>query len=499
MTNKEITIDLAKFSRYLLKRIWFPVLLAAFAFSFIYWRTAYHTPKRYTASGTMYVYNANPNLVNYQYTSVSDLESAVQLIDTYMIVVRSNKVLDVIVERLSGKYPGIQPEFIASCLSMASVSQTGVVSVNASTGDPELSADICNAVLDVAPSEIVRVVGAGNIEIIDYAMTPKYPDRTGARRKAVFAGFGGGAAGCLLLLVLFLINQKITYTEDLTDNYTPPILSLIPRQKRNNSAAGFFLLSMDSSMDMVESYARLRLNLLYTMVEKESHAVVVTSAVPGEGKSTIAANLAISCAWGGKKVLLVDSDLRRAFQREIFGCDRHIRGLSEAILGQCSWRSAVLKNVNVTMDLLPSGHFPPNPTELLESEAMTRILKEMEQAYDLVILDMPPVNLVTDPLVLSSHVAGSVFVVRQNFSSHKEIRTSLNAAQMTGMPILGFVFYGENVDQGGYYNKKYQSYYHKSDHRKKRDGSKKRIAGNRIGQMMTRWKRLGRNQGAAKK
>ena len=219
-------------------------------------------------------------------------------------------------------------------------------------------------------------------------------------------------------------------------------------------------------MEVIEGYAKLRMNLLYTLVDKQSRTVEVTSAIAGEGKSTISANLAISCAMSGKKVLLVDGDLRRASQRDIFAYSRKRPGLSDALVGNCTWQSAILHTDWGTLDILPSGQLPPNPAEMMGSEKMAELLKELEQNYDLVVLDAPPINIVSDPLTISAHVAGCLFVTRQNYSDHRDIRKALNAAEMTGMDVLGFAFYGERLQQGGYYSKRYyKSYYHRYDNR----------------------------------
>ena len=167
MTNRTREIDLIKLAFYILKRIWLVIICAAIGFGYMYWRVESRHVDTYTASATMYVFNANPNLVNYQYANYSDLDSAVRLIDTYTVVIRSNKVLDAVVERLTPDYPGISAGVISGSLSMGSVSETGVVAVNCTTRDPKMSCDICNAVVDVAPAEIIRVVGAGNAEVID--------------------------------------------------------------------------------------------------------------------------------------------------------------------------------------------------------------------------------------------------------------------------------------------------------------------------------------------
>ena len=455
MNNKTVRIDLVKLLLYILKRAWLLILCAVIGAGFMYWRASYRRIDTYTAYGTMYVYNANPNLVNYGYTNSTDLSSAVMLMDTYMVVIRSNKVLDVVVERLLPDYPTITAQAIAASLSMGSVSETGVLMVRCTTENPQKSADICNAVLDVAPGEIIRVVSAGNIEIIDYATPPLAPDGRSVIRKAAIGAVVGVVAASVVLTFLFLLNQKVDNAKELTDNYTLPVLSVIKREKEEDQDPGAFLLKESSPMEMIESYAKLRMNLLYTLVGKEKRTVIVTSAVSGEGKSTIVANLAISVAMSGKRVLLVDADMRRACQHEVFHYDDKTTGLSDVLVGSCPWKKAVLTTNQPKLNILPAGSLPPNPAELLDSQAMHALLEKLEAAYDIILLDVPPINIVSDPLALSSCVAGGLFVVRQGYSDHRDIRKALIQAEMTGLNLLGFVFYAENLGQSGYYSRKY--------------------------------------------
>ena len=468
MEHRAQRIDLLKMILYILKRAWLVVICAAIGFAGYYWYTANVQKDTYTASGTMYVYNGNPNLLNYQYTSSGDLSSAVKLIDTYTVVVKSNKVMDVVAERLAPDYPGITAGYIASTLSMRSVSQTGVVQVSCVTRNAQMSADICNAVMDVAPSEIIRVVGAGGIEIMDYATAPLSPNSRSPVRKGMIGALAGAVLAGALLALLFLLNRRITDTKDLTENYTPPVLASIRRSKMESKDPGAFLLNEDSPMELQESYAKLRMNLLYALAGKNNRAVVITSAISGEGKSTITANLAISCALAGKSVLLVDSDMRRACQRDIFYYDQDLPGLSEVLIGEKKWQDTLLDTNWKTLNILPAGHFPPNPAELLSIDKMKELLEELQQHFDLILLDMPPINIVSDPLVVSAHVAGCLFVTRQNYSDLRDIRKALISAEMTGMEVMGFIFYGEKLHEGSYYSRKYyRGYYHNYDYRSK--------------------------------
>ena len=147
-------------------------------------------------------------------------------------------------------------------------------------------------------------------------------------------------------------------------------------------------------------------------------------------------------------------------------------GLSDILIHTCELQDAIQKEIRENLDLLPAGHFPPNPAELLESNEMQQVLQQLEKDYDLILIDMPPINVVADPLALSESVAGCLFVTRQNFSDHRDIKKALIAAEMTGMNVLGFVFYGENINQGGYYSRRYyKKYYSKYDYRKRTEAA----------------------------
>ena len=431
----------------------------------------------------MFVTNNNPNLINYGYTSSSDIYSAVSLVSIYTEVIKSETVMQRVLEYplekviqdgkeqellLSQKYEGITTDYIRSVIKMESVNETPIVRVSCTTFDAQLSADICNSVLQVAPAALKDVVGAGDAKPQDYAAVPLFSNGRSDRRQGIIGGLAGAIIAGSILLLMFLMNQKVEKPGELMDSYTPPILSYIRRNKTNNSDPGAFLLSKESEMDLVESYAKLRMNLLYALSQKKNHIVLVTSSISGEGKSTIAANLAVSFAFSEKKVLLIDADLRRACQSEIFHYEINTRGLSDVLIGNMDAETAILSTQWDSLFVLPAGTMPPNPSELLQSPAMHALLEELESSYDLIVIDVPPINIVSDPLALSAQAAGALFVVRQNYSDHREIRRALIAAEMTGLEILGFAFYGENLHQGSYYGRRsYQGYkyYNKYDTR----------------------------------
>lgn len=460
--NKQI--DLVKLAKHLLKHCWLIIVCAVVGFVGMTAYAGRNKTDMYTASATLYVYNSNPNLVNYSYINVSDMNSAVQLLDIYMVVIKSNKVMDAVVDRLIDRYPGLTAGYVTSTLSMGSVSQTGVFRISCTTPDAQMSADICNGVVDFAPPEIIRVVGAGSIEVVDYAEVPKAPVPRSTLRTAMMGAMAGAVLAAGILVLMFLFNRRVRDAQELTDSYTLPLLAEVPRQRRKASAASELLLGENSSSYVLEAYNKLRMNLSFALLEKRN-IILVSSAVPGEGKSTVAANLAITYARSGKKVLLIDGDLRRGSQAVLMAAGTEGTeglGLANVIIRECSFDEAVHKNVFTNLDVLLAGSIPPNPAELIGSEEMCRLLKRLEtkEGYDVIVMDMPPINVVSDPLVLASEGVGMLYVVRQNFSDHREIRKALMAAEFSKINMLGMMLYGEKVSISGGRKYGYGKYYH---------------------------------------
>lgn len=450
--------------RYILKRIWVPILCAAIGFGGMYYRAEYMTSDAYTANATMYVYNGNPNLVNYQYTNASELSTAVMLVDTYAVVVRSNKVMDAVAERLDVDLPS---SYIASTINMASVNQTGVVRVSCTTPDAQLSMDICNAVVDIAPTEIIRVVGAGSVEVVDYADLPLYPNSHQSLSKGITGALVGGVLACGVLFLLFILDRKVKTSKELTDTYSLPILSTIPKQPDKDQSRDY-VIDEKSPSQLLASYGRLRMNLYFSMHGK-TKIIIVSSAIPRENKSTVSASLAVSFAMEGRRVLLIDADLRKPTQSKLFELRESRGGLTDMLAEGDGYRDRVRRNVRPNLDVLQAGTVPPNPAELLNSAEMRGLLARFEEEYDLIFLDTPPINVVTDALLFSDLNVGMLYVVRCNFSDHREIKKALSAAEYTGMSMLGMVMTCATRASDGHYGYGYYHYKHYyGDYDKKR-------------------------------
>ncbi|MFC7850188.1 polysaccharide biosynthesis tyrosine autokinase [Arthrobacter sp. NPDC057388] len=190
-----------------------------------------------------------------------------------------------------------------------------------------------------------------------------------------------------------------------------------------------------------ESFRQLRTNLQFANVSGHAKTIAVTSSLPGEGKSTTATNLAISLSQAGQSVCLIDADLRRPMVGEYLGLEQNA-GLTTALLGSADVNDLLQQWGSGSLYVLTSGRIPPNPSELLGSAEMSDLIQRLEQVFDAVIIDTPPLLPVTDAAVLAQHVGGVVVVVRSQKLKQQDLAKSLNSLQMVGGKLLGVVLNG---------------------------------------------------------
>ena len=216
------------------------------------------------------------------------------------------------------------------------------------------------------------------------------------------------------------------------------------------------LLSSHSDFYSREAYKTLRTNVSFALTEEEQcNVIVVTSSLQGEGKSITAANLAISYAMADRKVLLIDCDLRRPKLARLMKLNGKV-GLSNLIMNPKLKEKAVLHTSIQGLDMILSGDIPPNPSELLGSARMGRILADLRQSYDYIILDSPPVNMVTDAVVLAPQSDGVLFLVRANKSERGAVIHAVEQLEYAKAKILGFVLNDVDMEKTHYGYGKYR-------------------------------------------
>lgn len=219
------------------------------------------------------------------------------------------------------------------------------------------------------------------------------------------------------------------------------------------------LLCDGLSFAAAEAYKLLRTNLMFSMPEKPCRILGVTSSVRGEGKSTTSVNLAYTIAQAGKRTLLIDADMRLPSVASKLNISA-APGLSNLLAGLSSENDAMRKSEYFdNWYILPAGVIPPNPSELLGSERMHALLERCSEVFDVIIIDLPPVNIVADALVISSWTDGLIVVVRENYSDRKALNACMYQIRQLGSKFLGFVMTDSDIGEGSY--KRYGKYGHR--------------------------------------
>lgn len=214
------------------------------------------------------------------------------------------------------------------------------------------------------------------------------------------------------------------------------------------------LLTAASTFAVKEAYNSIRTNLLFTQQGEKCPIFVVTSPTANNGKTINSANLAINFAQMGKKTLVIDADMRNPSLHKLFSLSSR-NGLSEILAGLTD-NITVTKTDIENLSVLTSGKIPPNPTELLSSPRMDKLLDFVKEHYDCVFIDTPPVNIVTDATVFSQKTTGYVIIVKTDTTNVPELKTTVSTLQGINANILGFILNDANSEK-----KKYYSYYRK--------------------------------------
>lgn len=291
--------------------------------------------------------------------------------------------------------------------------------------------------------------------ILAPAQVPAVPASPDVVRNLALGLVLGLLAGLGVGLLRHVLDTKVRSEQDVVALTDAPILGVIAFD--DGVPAHPVILREDPRGAAAEAIRRLRTNLQFIAVAGESRSIVVSSSVPGEGKTTAAINLALSLADAGAKVLLIDADLRRPCVADYLGLEGRV-GLTTVLIGKAALADVVQPYADTTLDILPSGQRPPNPSELLGSVAMQALLEAASSRYDMVLIDSPPVLPVTDSAVLGRQVDGALVIAGMDRIHRPQIREALTSLETGGCQVLGLVINkisrreaGAYVYERGYY------------------------------------------------
>src|SRR6266403_583686 len=317
-----------------------------------------------------------------------------------------------------------------------------------------------------------------NISLVDSAIGPDSPVGPARMRSVMMALVLGLALGVGLALFLEYLDDSIHSTEDVEKFLRLPVLVSIPRigngavrrrllasstsiQKHNGNNGGSpeLLMNVDGRSSLAEAYRQLRTSVLLSTAGHVPRSLLVTSSMPGEGKTTTAVNTAVSLAQTGASVVIIDADMRRPRLRSIFGlADR--AGLSSILsseISEAAMLAMITSDDETGVQVLTSGPMPPNPAELLGSDQMRRLMTVLQSQFTHVVVDSPPVSAFTDGVLIASMVDGVLLVVHGGKSSRHVVLRSRQLLQDVGAKILGVVL--NNVDRHAHDDGYYQRYY----------------------------------------
>ena len=303
--------------------------------------------------------------------------------------------------------------------------------------------------------------GVLNVEIIEAAEPPNQPSHPQKAKTMALALCLGLFAGTGLALLYEWKDQRLRSTQEISSLLGLPILGAVPSMTRPKETVAIRgqKIRISPNSPEAEAFRTVRTAIFFGAPKDEAKTILFTSPAPGEGKSTIASNLAIAISQAGQRVLVIDADFRRPIQHRLFNLDRQAKGVSSVLAGQMDLTDAIEHSGLENLDVLTCGPSVPNPAEVINSESFARLLAELSRQYDRVIVDSPPIVAVTDALILTGLCDVTVLVLRAEKSMRRVSIQARDSLAGVDAHVLGVVVNDvpRKGDQYGYYRN--YSYY----------------------------------------
>ena len=297
-----------------------------------------------------------------------------------------------------------------------------------------------------------------NARVIDPAVTPSAPFKPRKGLLVALALVLSVMFGALLAFMLDYLDSTFKGAEDVEDKLGVSMLGMVPLVKQKKKDSGALLFLDDKQKSYAEAMRTVRTSVVLSGIDKPHKTILMTSSVPGEGKSTSSTNLAIALGQM-ERVLLIDADLRKPTIAKVLNLPPNSPGLSNLVAGTATVEDCILHMEDANIDVLTSGLIPPNPSELLSSQKFADLLHMLAQSYDRIIIDSPPTLLVSDALVMSKVVDAVVYVIRSDITTHQTVRTGVNRLLAVKAPIIGVILNKVNMKKAAQYYGAYSSYY----------------------------------------
>lgn len=454
-------IDLKDFFNYIKSKIIFIVILIIMflAFVIIYDKNI-KTPMYKTYTTLVLTQSEQKNSSNSTITQ-NDILLNKNLVSTYSEIIKSELILEQVIENLGIE---VTTSELSRNISVAALNDTEILKISVLNADPKTAASLANEIADVFTTEIKKIYKIDNVSTIDKAKVPNQVANNTFKRDIVLAIFLGIFAGIGIIFVLYYFDDTIKSNENIEEKIGLPVLSKIfksdVKTSKNDKNKTELVLSKYPKSLVSESIKTLRTNLQFSSVDEEIKTILITSSMPGEGKSFISSNLAIAFAQAKKRVLLIDCDMRKGRQHLLFKISNS-RGLSNLLISKVK-PDEISSYINETsiknLDLITRGACPPNPSELLGSKKNKQIIEILKKEYDIIIFDGAPCNGIADSLIMSSLIDKVIIVSAESVTPKEIIENTKNSLDKVDASIAGIVI--NKVDRK---NVKYYGYYGVND------------------------------------
>lgn len=363
------------------------------------------------------------------------------------------------------------PESLVSRVTLTNPADTTALKVTATGSTPESAQQLAEAWMRGMAIEIEKLEGgtetvpaAVTLIVGDSARLPTSPTSPNTRLNVIIGALAGLALGLVYAFIRHTVDRRVRHPRDIERETGVSVIGTLPLEKTMSDGRQVIDFSLDAqhgvSHHTVESMRELRTNLQFIDVDNPPRVIVVTSSVPGDGKSTVAVNLASSLAAAGQWAMLIDCDLRRPVVADIFGFSKDV-GLTDILAGRAELNDVAHRpDKNVPFVVIGAGRIPPNPSELLGSARMREFVTELSKTA-VVILDSPPVLPVTDAAVLAASADGVIIVVSSGKTTFDMLQRAINSITRTTGRVLGVVL--NKVPRKGaesaYYGREYYGAY----------------------------------------
>ncbi|QRZ61191.1 polysaccharide biosynthesis tyrosine autokinase [Rothia sp. ZJ932] len=432
-------------------------------------------PKVYASSSTGYVTVAGSAGIG---DVISGSSAAKEKAAGYLSLANSRAVAERIVEQ----HPelNMDPSEVAGRLTATQDSASALIKVQATGNTPEDAQVLANSALESIAFVANELEGSNAVRVVplEDALPNQTPISPNTLRNILLGSLAGFLAVYGAVFLRKAIDTKVRTRDDAVKSSGLGVLGMLPQ---SDDLDGAKILHETGNHVSQESIRQLRTNLRFVNVDNPPKSVLLTSSEPGEGKSTAASALAHALAESGQPTIIIDADLRRPTVAKKFRIDSKV-GLTEVIAGQIELSEAVKQFKDSQLFILPAGRIPPNPSELLGSDKMRSLIRELSEEF-MVIIDAPPVLPVTDAVLLSNSVDGVVLVVSVGSTSREHLQEASNNLQQVGAKLIGLVLNRVPTGGfgGGYYgfgyasSKGYTAYYGSDTSKNQKRGFSKKL------------------------